>query len=144
MRRVIVIAIFLLCTTFLRAQGTDAKLQYHLETLHAKWMKAFYTGDNATMDELEARNLALVMPIGVIWHKNGPRTDKQASFDPQTQTTLSDVSVQRFGDTAILTGVLTTKSTKENSREVTTVVFVRGSGKWRIASAQWTPITSGQ
>ena len=94
MRRVIAIAMFLLCTIFLAAQGTDAKLQSQLETLHAKWMKAFYGVDKATMDELEANNLALVMPIGVIWHKNGPRADKQTSFDPQTQTTPSDLSVQ--------------------------------------------------
>ena len=48
------------------------------------------------------------------------------------------MSVRRFGDTAILTGVLTTKSAKENSKRGTTVVFVQSSGMWKIASAKWT------
>jgi ketosteroid isomerase-like protein len=56
------------------------------------------------------------------------------------ETLEKTVSVRRFGDTAILTGVLITKSGKENSKEATMVVFVQSSGKWKIASAQWTPV----
>jgi len=48
--------------------------------------------------------------------------------------------VRQFGDTAILTGVVTSKSKEETSQDATTVVFLREAGKWKIASAQWTPI----
>jgi hypothetical protein len=65
---------------------------------------------------------------------------KQLDRDPQTGRTLSNVSVRRFGDTAILTGILTTTSVSETSREATTVVFARSFGKWKIASAQWSPV----
>lgn len=142
MRSAILVLVALLCSTPIsgQAQPTDANLRSELEALHAKWMKAFYTGDNATMDELEADNLVLIMPMGVIWPKNGPRAVKQQVLDPQTETTLSDVSVRRFGDTAILTGILHSKSAKENSQSGTTVVFVKNRGKWKIASAQWTPV----
>ena len=142
MRSAILVLTALLCLTPISTQvkGTDANLRPELESLHAKWLKAFYSGDNATMDEMEASNLVLIMPMGVIWQKNGPRELKQARFDPQTQATLSDVSVRRFGDTAILTGILHAKSAKETLQNGTTIVFVKSEGKWKIASAQWTPV----
>jgi len=39
------------------AQGTDADLRSELEALHAKWMKAFDSGEGATMDQIEMDNL---------------------------------------------------------------------------------------
>jgi ketosteroid isomerase-like protein len=141
MRTLILISVILLCSTPVMAQGTDADLRSDLEALHAKWMKAFDNGDGATMDQMEMDNLTLVMAMGV-WTKTRARADKQPKRDPQTERMLSDVSVRRFGDTAVLTGILHTKSAKENSQDGTTVVFVRDSGKWKIASAQWTPVAS--
>jgi ketosteroid isomerase-like protein len=142
MRSTILVLATLLCLSPMsaEAQGTDPNLHSELEAVHAKWMKAFYTGDIAAMEEVEVHNLVLIMPTGLVWVKNGPRTDKQTAFDPRTETTLSDVSVRLFGDTAILTGILHAKSAKENSQEGTTVVFVKIGGKWKIASAQWTPV----
>jgi ketosteroid isomerase-like protein len=135
-----ILVVFSLLSTTLMAQGTDGMLRSELETLHAKWFKAFDSGDGVTMDQMEMDNLALVMPVGFIWSKTEARAGKQRKLDPQTERTLSDVSVRRFGDTAVLTGVLTTKSAKENEKEATTVVFVQSSGRWKIASAQWTPV----
>ena len=94
------------------------------------------------MDQMEMDNLVLVMPLGSIWTKTTARAGTQAKRDSQTERMLSDVSVRRFGDTVVLTGILTTKSAKENSKDATTVVFVQSSGKWKIASAQWTPVAS--
>jgi ketosteroid isomerase-like protein len=68
---------------------------------------------------------------------------EQPKQDSQATRALSDVTVRQFGDTAILTGILTTKSPKESSQEATTVVFVHSAGKWKIASAQWSPVTDG-
>ena len=141
MHSAILILVTLLCSTPLMAQGTDANLRSELEALHAKWFKAFDSGDGTTMDQMEMDNLTLVMPIGTIWPKTTARAGKQRKHDPQTRK-LSDVSVRRFGDTAILTGIITTKSAKESSQDATTVVFVQSSGKWKIASAQWTPVAS--
>ena len=140
----ILIAFSLLCSTSLMAQGTDAALRSELEAQHAKWFRAFDGGDGATMDQMEMDNLVLVMPIGTFWAKTEARAGKQPKLDPQIERTLSDVSVRRFGDTAVLTGILTSKSAKENEQEATTVVFVHGSGQWKIASAQWTPVAPGK
>jgi ketosteroid isomerase-like protein len=122
-------------------QGADANLTTDLEALHAKWFKAFDSGDGATMDQMEVDNLVLVMPTGFIWTKTAARAGNQPKHDPETERALRNVSVRRFGDTAILTAVLTTKSAKESSQQATTVVFVRSSDTWKISSAQWSPVT---
>ena len=93
---------------------------------------------------MEMDKLMLVMPTGVIWTKTKARASELEKRDLHTKRTLNDVAVRRFGDTAILTGILTTKSEKEESQEATTVVFVQSSGKWKIASAQWSPVASTQ
>jgi ketosteroid isomerase-like protein len=144
MRTGVVIVFVLLGFTPLMAQGTDNALRSDLEALHAKWFKAFDSGDGTAMDQMERDDLVIVMPEGSLFRKSTPRGDKQPKRDPQTAHTLSDVSVRRFGDTAVLTGILTTKSAKETSRDATTVVFVQSSGKWKIASAQWTPVATAK
>jgi ketosteroid isomerase-like protein len=142
MRSAILILLTLVYSAPLMAQGADASLRSELEALHAKWFKAFDSGDGATMDLMEMDNLVLVMPTGFVWTKTTPRAGEQKKHDSQIERTLTDVTVRRFGDTAILTGIVATKSDKENYQEATTVVFLHSSGKWKIASAQWSPVGS--
>lgn len=124
------------------AQTTDANLESELSAIHAKWFKAFDTGDGATMDQLEVEKLALIMPNGYIWSKTKPRAGEQQKAHDPSEYSLSSTAVRQFGDTAILTGIVTSKTAKETSQDATTVVFLRTGGKWKIASAQWTPIES--
>ena len=49
MRFVLLIFVILLCSIPFVAQVADAKLPSDLEALHAKWFKAFDSGDGATM-----------------------------------------------------------------------------------------------
>jgi ketosteroid isomerase-like protein len=126
------------------AQGSAGNLRAELEALHATWFKAFDTGDGAALDQMEADNLLLVMPDGTIWPKTTARAGNQPKRVPQPERTLTDVVVRQFGDTAVLTGILTTKSAGASSTEATTVVFVRRSGKWIVASAQWGPTTAAR
>ncbi|MGH9408816.1 MAG: nuclear transport factor 2 family protein [Vicinamibacterales bacterium] len=142
MRRALLFLFLALCTTPSWAQPADAGLRSELESIHAKWYQAFDSGDGATLNELEVNNVALVAPVGVVWVKSRPRAAHEPIGVPGTRHVLSDVTVRRFGDTAILTGIHTSTSPTETSRVATTVVFVRVSGKWKIASAQWTPITA--
>ena len=56
---------------------------------------------------------------------------------------LSNVTVRQYGDTAILTGLDTAKAPgSPDDVEATTVVWVRQSGKWLIAVAQWSEATA--
>ena len=72
MRTIIVVLFALLWSTPARAQSTDA-LRADLEALHAKWFKAFDTGDGAAMEQMERSDLVLVMPNGTIHRKTTPR-----------------------------------------------------------------------
>lgn len=141
MRRLPIFLFTVFCSTLLFGQSATTDLQNELQNLHAKWMKAYDNGDGVTMDQIEMDNLMLVMPTGEVWAKTKPRGASEPKLDPLTQRTFNDVSVRRFGDTAILTGMLATKSATENSQEGTTVVFVRNAGQWKIASAQWSTVS---
>jgi ketosteroid isomerase-like protein len=139
--RFAMVILALLSSVSLSAQDSDAGLRTELEALHAKWFKAFDWHDASTMNQIEMNNLVLVMPDGaVIALQDRPRSGISLKADPGIERSLSKVSVRRFGNTAILTGILTTKSAEENSQGATTVVFVESSGNWKIASAQWTTI----
>lgn len=142
MRSLLFIAVAVLVSTPGLGQAAASGLQTELQNLHAKWMKAYDNGDGVTMDQIEMDNLVLVMPTGEVWPKTKPRGTSEPKLDPTTQRTLSDVSVRQFRDTAILTGTLTSKSKKENSKSGTTVVFVRNGGRWKIASAQWSDVSN--
>ena len=140
MRTAILIALAFLWSMPALAQDTDSKLESELVALHTQWFKAYDTGDGPAMNQMEVKDLVLVMPIGVIYRKTMPR-GKHPAADPPVERSLSDISVRRYEGTAILTGTLTTKSSQENSKEATTVVFVMSDGKWKVAAAQWTPVT---
>jgi ketosteroid isomerase-like protein len=134
------LALSVLCSASLVAQTTGGSLNSELEALHAKWLAAFEAGDGAAMDRMEVDNLALVMHTGMVWTKAGPRAGKQPKREPPTQHVLSDGVVRQFGDSAILTGIVTSTTGSDVTKVGTTVVFVKREGKWLIASAQWTPI----
>jgi ketosteroid isomerase-like protein len=122
----------------------SAKLRNELQAIHERWFQAFDAGDGAAMDAVEVDNLVLVMPDGSVWKKSGPRAGEQPKRDVVPERSLNDVTVRQFGDTAILTGVLTNKTASETNKSGTTVVFVRRAGTWRIASVQWSPKAGGK
>ena len=128
-------------------RGQDAGVSSQLIALHDKWFKAFDNNDSDTMNAIETANITLVMPDGYILKDFAPRkkgnvagSGKDSNFHPEIKRTLSNVSVRQFGDSAVLVGVVTTESPKEKSQSAETVSFVKVSGEWKIASAQWTDL----
>jgi ketosteroid isomerase-like protein len=130
------VGLILLCSSLLVA--SDDALLDQLKAVHSQWIKAFDAGDGVAMDRIEMPNLVLVMPDGVIWHKT-PRAGIQKPTHMQHE--LESITVRPLGDTAILNGILVTRTEKGITKEASTVVFVRDAGVWKIASAQWTAIT---
>ena len=120
------------------SHGADSSTTTTLEKIHAAWFTAFDSGDGAAMDKVEMDNLALGMPDGSFWYKKEPRAPIMKPRKAEDTRSLNDVVVREFGDTAILTGVLVTKHGADTELAGTTVVFVKKSGAWKIASANWT------
>jgi ketosteroid isomerase-like protein len=127
-----------LATLALAAQGDTAKTTTDIQALHTAWFAAFDTGDGAAMDDMEMPNLVLVFPDGSIWNKDEPRAKTMKKRESSATRAMSVVTVRDFGNSAVLTGLMTSKEGTEASNEVATVVFVKNGGKWKIASAQWT------
>ena len=134
-------ALILVVTLTSLAQSSPNDLKAELESRHNQCFAAYDKGDGATMDGMEVPNLVIVFGNGTIWQKPGPRAGKQEPTG--ASHTLTDASVRQSGNTAVLTGILTTKVTDSpDKKESTTVVWVHQSGKWLVASAQWSQVTS--
>ena len=103
-------------STFCLAQNSSNDLQRELERLHNQWFNAFDKGDGATMDKMEMPNLILVNADGKggIWKKDGPGTGRQKPTGHSS--TLSNAQVRQFGNSAILTGVVTMKDGEEEDK----------------------------
>jgi len=144
MRLCTLLAAVILSSIALTAQSDTPPSTADLQALHAAWFDAFDRGEGAKMDQIEMPNLTLVMPDGTVWKKTEPRAKTEKARTPDTARTLTDVTVREFGDTALLTGILISKDLKDpklSDNNATTVVFVKNDGKWKVASAQWTPKT---
>jgi ketosteroid isomerase-like protein len=124
--------------------GQDEGLSSQLIAIHDKWFKAFDNHDSDTMNMIETRNITIVMPNGYIARNFAPRKKTETQFEPDTKRTLSNVTVRQFGDSALLVGIVTTESPKEKSQSAETIAFVKVSGEWKIASAQWTDINKAK
>src|SRR5689334_23605935 len=125
MRPCQILAAAILTSLALTAHGDTPKSTADLKALHAAWFDAFDRGDGAKMDQMETPNLVLVMPDGEVWHKNEPRAKAMKARTPDTKRELADVTVREFGDTALLTGTVTstdTKDPKQSDTDATTVV----------------------
>ncbi len=142
MRHLMVVVVTLLASLPAVAQEADNLVRTQLEAVHAKWFTASESADTATMNQIETRNIELVMPDGFVIRDFSPRKNGDLKAHPETKNFLSGVSVRRFGDTAVLVGILTTQSPDKTSRSAETVVFVLNSGEWKISSAQWTDVAS--
>jgi hypothetical protein len=122
------------------SQGRDnSSVQAEIERLHTQWFAAFDKGDGAAMDQMELPNLILVGYDGKrgIWQKDGPRVGKQQPTGYSSRV-LSNTVVRQFGDTAVLTGTLTSKTERTTEQASETIVWFRQNSRWLIASAHWT------
>jgi hypothetical protein len=123
-----------------RAEAADLKAE--LVGLVNRDYLAFHKGDGSAMDRLEVPNLILVNSLGIgdIWQKDGPRV----SQPPRKEMfTFADATLREFGDTAILVGTTAVKDPGSPVQNLsTTVVMVRQSAKWRIASMQWSKVNA--
>jgi hypothetical protein len=124
------------------AQAQSSDLKTELVRLQGQFLTAFQNGDGATLDRMEVPNLVLINGegMGEIWQKQGPR-GKLKPGPAGVHRVLTDVTVRQFGDTAVLTGIQTTKAPgSPDDISSTTVVWVRQAGKWLVASIQWSDV----
>jgi hypothetical protein len=124
--------------SFGQAKSNGSNIQVEIQSLTQDWYTAYSKGDGAAMDQMEVPNLVLLMPTGDIWHKDSPRAGKEKPI--AAVYTVGQSEVRQFGNTAILTGPLTSKEGDKLDERSETVVWVRMNNKWLVSSAQWTEV----
>jgi len=126
--------------SFGQAKSNGSNIQVEIQRLTQDWYTAFSKGDGAAMDQMEVPNLVLVNAGGTgdIWHKDGPRAGKEKAIT--AVFTVGKSEVRQFGNTAILTGPVTSKDGDKLAEISETVVWIKTNNKWLVSSAQWTDI----
>lgn len=103
-----------------------------------RWASAEQSADTAALDELTAPDFRLVGPFGFVLDK-AQWLDRYAPGGLVTSSlTWDEVQVRDFGETAIAIGRQTQQATYQgrpaDGQFRVTHVFVRGGGRWQLAS----------
>ena len=118
----------------------DAKIEQELRKLVQSWDEAFVKADTATLDRLLAKEFSFVGGL--------KKVDYLASFksrpnDAVASAVSTDIEVQVYGDTAILTGLdtITGKNKGESytSKWLYLDVWVRRDDRWQCVKTYSAP-----
>jgi ketosteroid isomerase-like protein len=108
------------------------------------WTDAAVRKDRVAMEQHLADELIFV-------HSNGSTIQNKAQYLAATERNtyealpMSNVNVQTFGNTAVLTAYIDTKNIgREPFRVRTLQVFIERNGKWRLAAFQSTRVAPNQ
>lgn len=145
MKQLFAVCVFLTTTTLAFGQGVEQTLmQMEKDWAQVGQNKANIANDLKTLDRMMADDWA-----GLDFQGNAEtKTQAMANLKAGTSTTqsieLGPMKVRVFGDTAIVTGSDTEKSTykgKDSSgKYVWTDIFVKRNGKWQAVSSQSTKV----
>ena len=136
-------ALLLAISNAATAQSTksdrDAKVEQELRTLVHLWDEAYVKGDTATLDRLLAEEFTFV---------GGPKkVDYLASFKTSQlviqSAASSDIEVQVYGDSALLTGVDTIIAKNKDQTLMTKWlyldVWIKRGGRWQCVKTYSSP-----
>jgi ketosteroid isomerase-like protein len=116
-----------------------AKVEQELQNLVRMWDEAYVKGDTATLDRLLADEFAFVGGL--------KKAEYLASFKSRNlaieSAVSTDIQVQVYGDTAILTGLDTITGKNKDQTFVTKWlyldVWIKRGGKWRCVKTYSAP-----
>lgn len=131
---------FPLLSVFGAAQADTASVQKSLMQMERDWGQASATNDTATIDKLVADDWVGIDFEGRSITKAGAIADMKSGSTKTESYEIGPMKVRVFGNTAVVTGSDTEKSTfkgKDSSgRYVWTDVWVMRDGRWRAVASQ--------
>lgn len=143
MKTILTMLVLFLCATSLAQaqvkQKPNARVEQELRNLVRSWDGAYVKGDTATLDRLLADEFAFV---------GGPKkADYLASFKSGNlaieSAVSTDIQVQVYGDTAILTGLDTITGKNKNQTFVTKWlymdVWIKRAKRWQCVKTYSSP-----
>ncbi|MFZ0769995.1 MAG: nuclear transport factor 2 family protein [Candidatus Sulfotelmatobacter sp.] len=117
---------------------SDAAISQTLQAMERAWLNAEKTHDAAAFEKIVADDWIAINSDG----KSQTKAERAAEIKAAhtTSTTMGDMKVRVFGDTAVVTGTddeITREDGKESSGHYAwTDVFVKRNGKWLAVASQ--------
>jgi ketosteroid isomerase-like protein len=144
-KRSLVVILFALAVTSAPGQTRKDKMQDELLKVEKEFSKAIVKNDADAIGQFLTDDWIIIDP-------DGGKIDKARFLDVIKSGTLthemmesSDATVRIYGDTAIVTGLTTTKGKYMGqgftTQERATDFFVKQGGRWRCVFSQLTPFT---
>ena len=143
MKIVFVFLALLLTLTTSAAQSKksehDAKVEQELRNLVRSWDEAYVKGDTATLDRLLADEFAFV---------GGPKKSEYLASFKNSQLVIqsaasTDIEVQVYGDSAVLTGVDTIMAKNKDQTLMTKWIYmdvwIKRGGRWQCVKTYSNP-----
>ena len=124
----------------MKKSDRDLKVEQELRNLVRHWDEAYVTGDTATLDRLLADEFSFV---------GGPKKSEYLASFKTSQLVIqsavsTDIEVQVYGDSAVLTGVDTiTGKTRDQTlvtRWLYLDVWIKRAGRWQCVKAYSNPV----
>src|SRR5262249_36611488 len=128
------------------ATDTSANAEQEVRRLEQEYDKAWLQQDAAAFERLLADDVKQIDPEGKVLSKAEIVANAKSGNVKFEVGQSDDVKVRVYGDTAVLNGRWTEKSTDKGKPFAgtlqMTIVWVKRNGKWQVVSDQVTPIAS--
>ena len=132
----VLLALFIVVTPFLEQTATSSDDEFL--RLESVWNRAHQTGDADALDALWADDLEVAVPDMPVISKAGALQFLRSGRVKFTRYESSHLHVRRYGDAAVVTGILQrTRVMSARSLEDTwqfTKVYVHENGRWQVVT----------
>jgi ketosteroid isomerase-like protein len=119
-------------------------VEQQLKEMEDDWQKATRAKDIAALKRIIAEDWAATNEMGKILTREEYLSQTTANTDVIQSNENTDMRVRVFGDTAVVTGGLTEKGTRNGTAYTDTYkwtdVFVKRGGHWQAVASQWAKV----
>jgi ketosteroid isomerase-like protein len=149
----IIYALLLTLVSFVLAEGqgtTKSKgpqaggIEQQLKQMEDDWQKATRTKDTAGLKRIIAEDWVATNEMGKSLNREEYLSQTTANTDVIQSNENTDMQVRVFGDTAVVTGGLIEKGTRNGTAYTDTYrwtdVFVKRGGRWQAVASQWVKV----
>lgn len=131
-------------------QGTKSKgaqaggVEQQLKQMEDDWQKATRTKDVALLKRIIAEDWVATDDKGKILNREQYLSQTTSNTDVVQSNENTDMQVRFYGSTAVVTGGLTEKGTRNGTAYLDTYrwtdVFVKRGGRWQAVASQWAKV----
>jgi len=127
-----------------KSTGAQAGVEQQLKQMEDDWQKATRTKDVASLKRIIADDWVATDDKGKMLNREQYISQTTSNTDVVQSNENTDMQVRVYGNTAVVTGGLTEKGTRNGTAYVDTYrwtdVFVKSGGHWQAVVSQWAKV----